>query len=541
MDENDSNYNEWLQKIHKAAGVTEKKVVDEVKREEKAATKFLADKQFKNSLLLFIGIFLLALVPRLIYMFFFSDPLVPGWYTDTFHHWQIAYLSREVGYSHGFLRLWDFKGMEFFWGLLHPLVLDILFTITGSTSIIIPKLLSAVGGSVSIAFLFLLVRRYFNTKAAWATVLFATFFPLTLFSNTVGMQEELAMPLVLGALLLWPGNAMWSGVLLALASMVRAEYWLFSMGLVITTVLLRRDRNKVIALVVTYGAIMALYAKYLISWTGNPIYPIYWNFLASVKGDWFADLPVIGEKLLAKYISQGIFAFGLVGALITFWKRPKHSLLFFFGFGNLLFIGFMVGFGAYVKGYIRRFWVDRLYDWPYVFTAILLILLLFYVMPKKLPLFDKLKLNWIILFAGLVVSQWLWNPIRYYITPMQAMIAQERHVAAEIGSAYKGGVVLLPEDRQMVTYFLVQDYHISGKQMEGQMFDPFFYFPDAKHPFSNWGKDRIVVLNWLKNDNIQLIALTADKATYKGLIQREPQHFIKLPSDGLVQLYQVVF
>ncbi len=52
--------------------------------------------------------------------------------------------------------------------------------------------------------------------------------------------------------------------------------------------------------------------KYLVGYTGNWIYPIYWNFLASVKGDWFEDLPVVGEKLLAKRINQGIFVFGWI-------------------------------------------------------------------------------------------------------------------------------------------------------------------------------------------------------------------------------------
>src|SRR3989344_6083818 len=68
-------------------------------------------------------VFILALVPRLLYIYVFSNPNFPGWYTDVFHHWQIAYLSKEVGFHESFLRLWDFKGMEFFWGLLHPLIL----------------------------------------------------------------------------------------------------------------------------------------------------------------------------------------------------------------------------------------------------------------------------------------------------------------------------------------------------------------------------------------------------------------------------------
>lgn len=121
-------YSEWFRKIHNATGFDEKKI----KQREKSPDSY--DKQ--NPLFL-ITIFLIAFIPRIIYAFFISDPIVPGWYTDVFHHWQIAFLSKEVGFSHGFLRLWDFKGMEFFWGLLHPLILVILFYITGSISILV--------------------------------------------------------------------------------------------------------------------------------------------------------------------------------------------------------------------------------------------------------------------------------------------------------------------------------------------------------------------------------------------------------------------
>jgi hypothetical protein len=487
-----------------------------------------------------LAVFLLALVPRLVYIFYFSNPNFPGWYTDTFHHWQVAYLSKEVGFSQGFLRLWDFKGMEFFWGLLHPLVLAALFWLTGSIDILIPRLLSTVGGSVSIVLLFLLIKRYFNRQAAWATAIFASFFPITLFSNTVGMQEELGMPLVLGAILLWPQLPVVGGILLALASMVRAEYWLFCFGLVGATLLLRKHFDKAAILLLTYGVIILVYMKYLANWTGNYIYPVYWNFLASVKGEWFENLPVVGEKLLAKQINQGIFGFGIFGALLTLIKKPKEALLFLFGFGNILFIGFMVGFGSYVKGYIPRFWVDRLYNWPYLFTAILVIIFLFYYLPGKIKRLKTtiLVFSWIFLAAAIIASQLIWKPINYFMEPVEAIYNQEKEWAREIADAYQDGKVLLPEDRPYITYFLAHDYGISAKNMEGQMFDPFFYFDDQDNLFSNWGEDRKIVLDWLKERDIKLIALTVPKPTYLGLIEREPEFFIKLPSER-VALYRV--
>jgi len=383
------------------------KIFDILLKEDSEEKVSLKEKKKENitktSWTLLLAVFLIALIPRLLYIFVFSNPNFPGWYTDVFHHWQIAYLSKEIGFHQGFLRLWDFKGMEFFWGLLHPLVLVILFYLTGSINILIPRLLSTVGGSLSIVFLYLLIRRYFNRQAAWAVALFASFFPITLFSNTVGMQEELAAPLIFASFLLWPSSPVLIGVLMALASMVRAEYWLFCAGLVGATLLYKKYFDKAVVVIITYSVIILIYMKYLVNYTGNWIYPIYWNFLASVKGEWFRDLPVVGEKLLAKQISQGIFFFGIIGAIITLIRRPKYMLLYLFGFGNILFIGFMVGFGAYVKGYIPRFWVDRLYNWPYLFIAMLIILLLFYYLPKwiKILKIPSIIIGWLVVFAGI--------------------------------------------------------------------------------------------------------------------------------------------
>lgn len=485
-------------------------------------------------------VFLILLVPRLLYVFKFGNPNFPGWYTDAFHHWQVAYLSKEIGFKQGFLRLWDFKGMEFFWGLLHPLVLSWIFAITGSIHILTTRLLSVFGGVVAYALLFVTIKRYFNRASAWVSILFASFFPITLFSNTVGMQEELALPFIFGAVLAWPQSPALAGIFLALASMVRAEYWLFAFGLVLATLVLRRDLNKAGILVFVYFFLMLLYMKYLAAYTGSYIYPIKWNFLASVKGEWFENLPIVGEKLLAKRINQGIFAVGVIGSLLTLVKRPKCALLYLFGFGNILFIGFMIGFGSYVKGYIPRFWVDRFYNWPYLFSAIFVILLFFYYLPRlhknlKIP---SVVFGWLVVLAGLAVSQLLWRPINYFMEPVESVYNSEKIWADEIAAVYDGGKILLPEDRPYITYFLAHDYGIQGKNMVGQMFDPFYYFPDQNNLFDNWGEDREVVLNWLKDENIKLIALTSPKKSYLGLIEREPEFFEEISGEQ-VKLFRV--
>lgn len=82
----------------------------------------------------------IAALPRLLCLFIFSDPENPGLgaYNDVWHHWQIAYLTREIGLSApGGPRLWDLKGLDYFWGVLHPLLMVAVFDLTGSIDIAI--------------------------------------------------------------------------------------------------------------------------------------------------------------------------------------------------------------------------------------------------------------------------------------------------------------------------------------------------------------------------------------------------------------------
>src|SRR5579864_9441366 len=56
------------------------------------------------------GVAASAAIPRLLYLFVFTDPENPGLgaYNDVWHHWQIAYLTKEIGLSApGGPRLWE--------------------------------------------------------------------------------------------------------------------------------------------------------------------------------------------------------------------------------------------------------------------------------------------------------------------------------------------------------------------------------------------------------------------------------------------------
>jgi len=128
-----------------------------------------------------------ALIPRLGYLFFVADPENAGdGFTDAYHHWQIAYLTKEIGLAHG-PRLWDLRGWEYYWGLLHPALMSAVFFITGSPDIVLARLVSVVFGTLAVVLVFLLCHRYWGTQVAVASAAFAALAPASVFNDTAGL------------------------------------------------------------------------------------------------------------------------------------------------------------------------------------------------------------------------------------------------------------------------------------------------------------------------------------------------------------------
>jgi len=267
--------NDWMKKIQDASGYVDGKTPEhhKVKEEE------VVQSSNKWAIVSAVVIFILALIPRLYFIFYVSDPDNPGagWFGDAYHHWQIAYLTQEVGMSHGFLRLWDLKGMEYFWGLLHPLLTMITFSITGSVTVGIERALTAVFGSISTGILVLLVNRHWNLKAAIAAGLFAALNPVGVFNDGTGMVEPLGIPFLLLGVYFWPSRPLFAGLSLVIALMARGEYWVFSLALVTAMIIFTKKVHidKRIILLLGFVVLLLIYMKYLITYTGNPIYPFY--------------------------------------------------------------------------------------------------------------------------------------------------------------------------------------------------------------------------------------------------------------------------
>jgi hypothetical protein len=483
-----------------------------------------------KSKVIFVTIFLLAVAVRLVPLFGFTGPdnAGPGWYTDTYHHWQIGYLSKEIGFKQGFLRLWDLKGMEYFWGIGHPLILALLFMISRSSSLLVPRLLSTVCGAVIAGLIAVLVKRRFNSPAAWAAGLWVALQPVAIFSDQIGMQEPLGLMFLMLGIYFWPGQVMLTGIFLGLAGTVRAEFWLFSLGLM--GILLLREKGAERRMLAGFGYLIvtAAHMKILLDKTQNVIYPIYWNFLANAKGEWLPPAPgTQTTAMIALGLKLGFAGLILLGLLVL-WKKPKGYLLWSLGLFDLGFLAFMGGFSAYVYYYsLPRFYVDRLWAFPYSMLGVGMAVGWFWWLPKKIKGLKKVKgLNWAPFLAILAgVSLVAWPFIINYFNQVSTWKEKEDY-GQLVGVVYEGGKVLIPQDRPVMTYNLIHFQGIKAENIVGQMFDQFYYL-DADDPFRDWGRYRQSVINWLKEDDIRLIVLDAQRVNgkYGQLVKREPELF----------------
>lgn len=487
------------------------------------------------------GVFLAALLPRLIVLFFVTDPQNPGlgWYGDTFHHWQIAYLSKEIGFSQGFLRLWDLKGLEFFWGLLHPMVLITLFKLTGSVSIVIPRLVSTFGSSICLAMMFFLLRRHFGSQIAVGGTLLAIVNPVGIFSDSIGMQEPLGLVFLLGGMLLWPRNSFWTGVAFGVAGMVRSEYWLFGAGLTAAGLFTGQRLERKLLLAVGWLIPSLAYARYLSVWTGNPIYPVYWNFLGNAAGAWMIEAPLTPARLVARWTARVVLVIAVYASYRVLKQRRGYSLFVLLGLGNIIFLGLMWGVSSYIHGYIPRFVYDRLMVVPYIYLGIFLSIAAFRYLSSSSHQQRSSRVTWAAVGAVALAIQVAWIPIMKYYDGIRPIWEEESQLAEQIASKYEGGTIAFPEDRPALTYALVAFHDIDAHAFQSQMYDPYAYIDGD--PYANWDENRAIVADWFSRLGIRLLVYDIKKADYERLVDREPAWFHRLGSGfrNEIKIYEV--
>jgi hypothetical protein len=476
-----------------------------------------------------------AAIPRLLYLFVFSDPENPGdrQYGDVWHHWQIAYLTKEIGLSApDGPRLWDLKGLDYFWGILHPLLMVAVFDVTGSIDIVLNRLVSLLFGVVVVVLLFHISRRYWGTQVAIAVAIIASLLPTSVMNDASGMLEPLGVALCLVGLWAWPRRGgLLAGLAFGLATMARAEAWIFGLGMVVAAHLGRLGSRQRVSLVAGFAGVMLLYMAVLQVKTGNAIYPLWWNFFANAVGKWeFTPVsaaqasvrPVLGVALLAS-------AAGLAWSL---WKRPAPYMLLTFGFGYWVFVAWMLGFTSYLASWVWWMPITRVFAFPYVFAGVLLAVVLLWWAPRRLGK-RVLPAAWLGVGATVLVSQLAWIPINQVFAPTEAAwhatLAESRQLGAWYNQApYAGHALVLPDDRPDITYALARFGGVEGKHLVSQMYDPFAYLPSGYGYADHQQVVNTLIECWLSETDTRMLAVPDGNSNYQLMLGYNPAWFMRL-------------
>jgi hypothetical protein len=204
--------------------------------------------------------------------------LIPvDWNWDSYHHWQISYLSLKIGFSEG--RLWDLNGCEYMWGMVPHLVEASLMGLLNTSSIAPYRVLNTVIGSLNAALVYSIGKRFYSERTGLYAGLLAAVFPVAAVFDILAMQDTLALAFILASLYLVRDQPFWSGLTLALAGQSRAEY--LAAGLLILTGYCLRERLHTESLPYVMGWVLGtgVFSAYLFMQTGNPFYHLYVSLL----------------------------------------------------------------------------------------------------------------------------------------------------------------------------------------------------------------------------------------------------------------------
>jgi hypothetical protein len=475
-----------------------------------------------------------AALPRLLYLFVFTDPENPGLgaYNDVWHHWQIAYLTKEIGLSApGGPRLWDLKGLEYFWGVLHPILMVLVFDLTGSIDIVLTRLVSLAFGVAVVVLLFHICRRFWGTQVAIGVAVVVSLLPTSVMNDASGMLEPIGVALCLLGVWAWPRRSgFWAGLAFGLATMARAEAWIFSLGLVFAAGL-RKGVQQRLPLVAGFALVMLVYMKVLLDQTGNAIYPLWWNFLANAVGNWEATPITADQATVRPALGAVLLASGL-GLAWTLWKRPPSYMLLTFGFGYWVFVTGTLGFTSYLASWVWWMPITRVFAFPYAFAAVLLVVLLLWWAPRRYGR-RALALGWAGIGVGLLISQLAWIPIGQIFGPTEsewhATLAASRQLGAWYNQPpYQGHALTVPADRPDVTYGLARYGGVEGKHLVSEMYDPFYYLPNGYRYADHRATVNTLLQCWLDKTDTHLIAMAPGNTNYEEMRQYNPDWFVQL-------------
>jgi len=413
-----------------------------------------------------------AFIIRLVALFFVT-PIDFRW--ESYHYWQIAFYTLRVGISYG--RMWDLGGMEYFWGPLPILAQSFLLYVLGTTSELPFRVLNGIVGSVTVYLVYVVARRHFNGTAGFLAAVMVMLFPLLIFNSVIGMEETMGSFFIMLALNFFNRRNFFFGFFLGLASLCRIEFWPLSIGLCVSYLIFGKNSTGLVESIIGWLTPMVPYFIHVRGTTGDPFYAFYWNFIGNIAGvwtPWYVD-PIIRTLF-------GVVLIGSIAGLLLLLKyrgRVQGYMLY------ALFLGFLAYHGlTYVLGGVAPLF-DRLF--------VLDVMVGFILVGRYVARMPHSKV------VGVVICILVTSSVIYaapYYVGLQSDILGLYKIADVVGPAYTGGTILC--DMPMITYRLVDHWHVSYERILGTLYMPL--------------EDLHGALSWLRSNNASWIVVAEPKA-----------------------------
>jgi hypothetical protein len=296
--------------------------------------------------------------------------------------------------------------------------------------------------------------------------------------------------------------------------------------------------------------------------TGNPIYPLYWNYLVIGRAEWAGvkgPVSLTADLLSIRFVSRALMVLFSMAFLLIFTKKIKSYLFLLLGFVNLVFAFSIFGFSVYLAGFsssrvkvyaghINKLWIGKLFAFPWNFLGVLAIIFLLYFLPKKIGKLGTV-FGALLFLIGLTSAQLIWPSIdKHYLQlqgQLQLSLEANREIAKSIADNYTGrGKIILPAQAEIMTYYLANNEQITGEKLMTSFYSPFYYY-QGDDPFSEWETFRQEIINWLQKENVELFVVTRDKTLNKMFEREEGKLFeyvgpIRSESRKVCDLYKVI-
>ena len=450
--------------------------------------------------------------PRYTFLFFLCVALAPrafvwsripvDWNSDSYHHWQISYLSLKLGLVQG--RLLDLNGCEYYWGMVPHLVQAALLGLLNTASILPYRFLNLLLGGVNTYLIYVIGREDFNWEVGlYAGLLFA-FYPFAAVFDVIAMQETLALTFALISLRHFGSHPGWAGLSLALAAQSRVEYWLVSAIVIVGGAVVERLSPRIQSFLLGWLGVTMVFCTFFYNSTANPFYPLYWS-LFSAFGGWKPEglgLPL--HTLMLRWASVKIPAWsmrpagqavivsvlGSGGAFIGLmrWRSRRHHLILFFLASVVVFSPLFL---PYYPAFMDSMLLMLRMSIPIAASgSILLCAVAFRVRNSLGGRLHRLPIE-PVLFIVTLLS--LSSIIPAYARFQQAPEAYFE-VADEAIIYYEGGTVVC--DHPTINYRLVETWGVRACDLLGNHYAPHYYGMTDPYDWARWFERNNVTL-WL--------------------------------------------